>query len=144
MKKLFSVLIIAVALLSFSVETNAQITKLLPTTTANSGTISSTLTGADTAYVTLEMLPEMQSVTVYDTKVSGTVGGTWYLVGSVQGTGFRDKLDSLTRVDGNGHKTFILPIPTQRGYAKYELIGYQSGTNPISTIKVYSVRRSSQ
>ena len=145
MKKLLSVLLLVSMAFCFATESKAQITKLVTTaTTANSGGISSTLTHADTAYYTLDMTTDLQGVSVYDFKNSGTVGGKWYLVGWTKSSLYPDKLDSLTRTDGNDHKTFTMPIPTQRPYSSYQLIGYQTGAAASSRFEIWTTRRSWQ
>ncbi|MCK9402929.1 MAG: hypothetical protein M0Q26_05990 [Chitinophagaceae bacterium] len=139
MKNLFALTLCFLLLSALNNTTKAQIATLLPTaTTASAGGVSSTLTNADTAYANLSVDGTTQSITVYDTKVSGTVSGTWYFQGTVKTNKF-ENLDSLTRVDGNGQKTFV--FPARKGYKSYRLIGYQSGS-AVSTFEIYTLRRS--
>lgn len=124
-----------------AVDSSAQIVKPIPGTTANSGIVKDTLSNADTAYVSLPIDAITHSVSVYDKKVSGTVGGKWYLQGTVK-SGKWESIDSLTRTNGDGQKTFS--FSTIKPYAQYRLVGYQSGSSPVSTYSVFTVRRTGQ
>ena len=131
-----------ICLVTFNaVDSSAQLVKQITGTTANSGIVKDTLNGADTAYVSIPVDAATQSVSVYDKKVSGTVGGTWYLQGTVK-TGKWESIDSLTRANGDGQKTFS--FSSVKPYASYRLVGYQSGTSPLSTFSVYTLRRTGQ
>ena len=131
-----------ICLVTFNaVDSSAQLVKQITGTTANSGIVKDTLNGADTAYVAIPVDAATQSVSVYDKKVSGTVGGKWYLQGTVK-TGKWESIDSLTRANGDGQKTFS--FNTVKPYASYRLVGYQSGSSPLSTFSVYTLRRTGQ
>lgn len=140
--KLLLTMLTIICLVAFNaVDSSAQIVKSLPGTTANSGKVKDTLNGADTAYVNVPVDAATQSVSVYDKKVSGTVGGKWYLQGTVK-SGKWESIDSLTRTNGDGQKTFT--FSSVKPYASYRLVGYQSGSSPLSTYSVFTVRRTGQ
>lgn len=140
--KILITMLTIICLVAFNaVDSSAQIVKSLPGTTANSGKVKDTLNGADTAYVAVPVDAATHSVTVYDKKVSGTVGGKWYLQGTVK-SGKWESIDSLTRSNGDGQKTFSFGL--MKPYAQYRLVGYQSGSSPLSTYSVFTVRRTGQ
>ncbi|MBV9989366.1 MAG: hypothetical protein JO301_16930 [Chitinophagaceae bacterium] len=142
MKKIFSLLILCGLALSYSPPATSQITeKISVATTVHAGGISATLYHVDTANYVVEEKSDLVSLTVYDFKTSGTVGGKWYLLGYVKGSAYADKLDSLTRADGDDHKTFTLPIKSLRGYSSYKLQGIQTGSTALSTFEIWRVRR---
>lgn len=129
-------LIVASILFTVS-QATAQIVSI-KTGVSTASVAKTTLTNADTAFVNFEADASVKSITAWDVKTSGTVAGKVYLQGTVEGTTW-DKLDSLTRSDGDNHKTFAIPNPSI--YAKYRLSWYQSGTS-VSTFKGYLLKRS--
>lgn len=140
--KLLITMLTIICMVAFNaVDSSAQIVKSLSGTTAKSGIVKDTLNGADTAYVSVPVDAVTQSVSVYDKKVSGTVGGKWYLQGTVR-PGKWESIDSLTRGNADGQKTFS--FGAIKPYAQYRLVGYQSGSSPLSTYSVFTVRRTGQ
>ena len=86
-----------------------------------------------TKYLTLQGGYESVSIATVVTKVSGTVAGTVYIAGTVDGTNYTAALDSLTLSNvTTNHKIFMV---TGNPYWKYKIWGVGSGTmNGVLTV----------
>ena len=129
------ILIIAAFALT-SVIASAQSTVVSPMLSPYSLALD-TVTNAGTNYVTVNTTSAWTDVTIQPviTKVSGTVAGTYYLQGSIDGTNFKSIVgDSVTATNVTTNtKLWVL---STRSY-KYYRVAYTGTGTMVATLRSY-------
>jgi len=108
-------------------------------TGASSSTVKTTLTNTDTAIGKFVLLGNNDYVTIEANvnKVSGTIGGTLYLQGSLSGTSW-NTLDSLVTSNQALNSKWFKQSPS---YYYFYRIYYATSTTQVSTINASYVTR---
>lgn len=139
MKKLFSILVISLSLLSLtSHQARGQSPVHVPVvagdTLVNADTLTRIFSFTD-GYAGIILTPVV-------TKISGTVAGTMYLYESGNGTDWSDATDSLVLANSASRqypkRGFRLTAPIA---AKYKMVFITSGTQSYKTDFYYVLRR---
>lgn len=136
MKKLFSILLIAVSLLAAaSTDASAQLSVVRTPTTAKDS-----LVNADTLYINLTP-PANDAIGLHVTgsRASGTVAGKVYLQGSLDGSNWKH-IDSVTLTNtayvfATFNTQYLMP------YARYRAMYASSGSVKVTSIRGHIIRR---
>ncbi len=133
MKKLFSLLLIAIGILCvLPQETDAQIVKQV---TLSKASLSST----DTSYINITPDNTYVSVEFHGNKTSGTVAGKIYVLGlALNGSGY-DKLDSLAITNVTTDQWKLYPF-RYKDYKTYQIQFLSTGGIWVPT--AFTLRRS--
>lgn len=119
----------------FCLTSNAQVTNMTSRYSNTTDTVSNTDTKY--MYVTVTASHENVSIQPVITKVSGTVAGTYFIQGSLDGTNYVSNIvstDSVTATNVTTN-TYIWAL-TSKAY-KYYRIGYTGSGTMSTTLKGY-------
>lgn len=133
MKKIFSILLIGALLFAVSNNSQAQVFKTNSTV--------ETLTNADTAYITFSAVEDgVVSLFVKVTKTSGTVAGTIWLEGSVDGTNWESASADTLALANQTTNFRHWAVPENNKFMSYRVKIITTGTQ-VSVSRFSYLRR---